>query len=59
MSDKEEINPLFTKDNVDAIFVPNMVKEDLCSILEEKLKKQAFTIVWRIESNLLILSFPR
>ena len=58
MSDKEEINPLFTKENVDAIFVPNMLKEDLCSILEEKLKKAGFyyRVAYRVKSPDSILS---
>ena len=58
MSNKEEINPLFTKENVDAIFVPNVVKEDLCSILEEKLKKTGFyyRVAYRVKTSDSILS---
>ncbi len=58
MSEREEINPLFTKENVDAIFVPNVVKEDLCSILEEKLKKTGFyyRVAYRVKSSDSILS---
>ena len=34
-----EINELFTKENVEKIYVPDIVKDDLLSIIEEKLKK--------------------
>ena len=35
--DNKKINPLFTKENVEKIVVPDIVKVDLLSILEEKL----------------------
>lgn len=34
-----EVNKLFTKENVEQIVVPQVVKDDLLSIIEEKLKK--------------------
>ena len=34
-----EVNELFTKENVEKIYVPDIVKDDLLSIIEEKLKK--------------------
>ena len=37
--DNKKINPLFTKENVEKIVVPDIVKVDLLSILEEKLQK--------------------
>ena len=33
-----EVNELFTKENVEQIVVPQVVKDDLLSIIEEKLK---------------------
>ena len=33
-----EVNELFTKENVEKIYVPDIVKDDLLSIIEEKLK---------------------
>ena len=32
-----EVNELFTKENVEKIYVPDIVKDDLLSIIEEKL----------------------
>lgn len=40
--DNKKINPLFTKENVEKIVVPDIVKVDLLSILEEKLQKAGF-----------------
>ena len=37
-----EVNELFTKENVEKIYVPDIVKDDLLSIIEEKLKKAGF-----------------
>ena len=37
-----EVNELFTKENVEKIYVPDIVKDDLLSIIEEKLKKAEF-----------------
>lgn len=34
-----EVNELFTKENVEKIYVPDIVKDDLLSIIEEKLRK--------------------
>lgn len=47
----EKINPLFTKENAEAIFVPAIVKEDLCAIIEENLKKAGFyyRITYRVK----------
>ena len=38
----KKINPLFTKENAEAIYVPDIVRQDLCTIIEEKLKKAGF-----------------
>lgn len=35
-----EVNELFTKENVEKIYVPDIVKDDLLSIIEESLRKQ-------------------
>ena len=35
-----EVNELFTKENVEQIVVPQVVKDDLLSIIEEKLKSR-------------------
>lgn len=47
----ETINPLFTKENAEAIFVPAVVREDLCTIIEENLKKAGFyyRIAYRVK----------
>ena len=37
-----EVNKLFTKENVEQIVVPQVVKDDLLSIIEEKLKRAGF-----------------
>ena len=37
-----EVNELFTKENVEQIVVPQIVKDDLLSIIEEKLKRAGF-----------------
>ena len=37
-----EVNELFTKENVEQIVVPQVVKDDLLSIIEEKLKRAGF-----------------
>ena len=37
-----EVNELFTKENVEKIVVPQVVKDDLLNIIEEKLKRAGF-----------------
>lgn len=46
------INELFTRENVEMIKVPEIVKVDLLSIIEEKLKKAGFyyRIVYRVKA---------
>lgn len=48
----KNINPLFTKENVEKIIVPEIVKTDLLSILEEKLKKAGFyyRVAYRVKT---------
>ena len=50
-----EVNELFTKENVEQIVVPQVVKDDLLSIIEEKLKEQDFTTELHTGSRQLIL----
>lgn len=47
-----KVNPLFTKENVEKIVVPEIVKVDLLSILEEKLKKAGFyyRVAYRVKA---------
>lgn len=47
-----EINTLFTKENVEKIVVPDIVKDDLLSIIEEKLKRAGFyyRIAYRVKA---------
>jgi len=40
-----EVNELFTKENVEQIVVPQVVKDDLLSIIEEKLKRAGFNAI--------------
>ena len=47
---QNEENPLFTKENALAINVPDIVKDDLCGIVEDKLKKAGF--YYRISSRI-------
>lgn len=51
MSNKA-VNELFTKENVEKIIVPDIVKVDLLSIIEEKLKKAGFyyRIAYRVKA---------
>ena len=46
------INELFCKENVEKIVVPDIVKVDLLSIIEEKLKKAGFyyRIAYRVKA---------
>ncbi|MBO5459559.1 MAG: hypothetical protein J5981_04840 [Lachnospira sp.] len=46
------VNELFTKENVEKIIVPDIVKVDLLSIIEEKLKKAGFyyRIAYRVKA---------
>ena len=37
-----EVNKLFTKENVEQIVVPQVVKDDLLRIIEEKIKREGF-----------------
>ena len=50
--DNKKINPLFTKENVEKIVVPDIVKVDLLSILEEKLQKAGFyyRVAYRVKA---------
>ena len=51
MSKIQEINnPLFTRENAAAIVVPGVVKDDLCGIVEDKLKKAG--LYYRISSRI-------
>lgn len=47
-----EVNKLFTKENVEQIVVPQVVKDDLLSIIEEKLKRAGFyyRIAYRVKA---------
>ena len=47
-----EVNELFTKENVEQIVVPQIVKDDLLSIIEEKLKRAGFyyRIAYRVKA---------
>lgn len=47
-----EVNKLFTKENVEQIIVPQVVKDDLLSIIEEKLKRAGFyyRIAYRVKA---------
>ena len=47
-----EVNELFTKENVEKIYVPDIVKDDLLSIIEEKLKKAGFyyRVAYRVKA---------
>ena len=47
-----EVNGLFTKENVEKIYVPDIVKDDLLSIIEEKLKKAGFyyRVAYRVKA---------
>lgn len=49
---KQNINSLFCKENVEQIVVPEIVKVDLLSILEEKLKKAGFyyRVAYRVKA---------
>lgn len=38
-----EVNELFTKENVEKIVVPQVVKDDLLSIIEESKGSRAYT----------------
>lgn len=51
MSNKK-VNALFTKENVEKIIVPDIVKVDLLSIIEEKLKKAGFyyRVAYRVKA---------
>ena len=50
--DKNNINELFCKENVEQIVVPEIVKVDLLSIIEEKLKKAGFyyRVAYRVKA---------
>ena len=47
-----EVNELFTKENVEKIVVPQVVKDDLLNIIEEKLKRAGFyyRIAYRVKT---------
>ena len=47
----KKINPLFTKENAEAIHVPHIVRQDLCMIIEEKLKKAGlyYRLAYRVK----------
>ena len=47
-----EVNELFTKENVEKIYVPDIVKDDLLSIIEEKLRKAGFyyRVAYRVKA---------
>ncbi|MFQ8900967.1 MAG: hypothetical protein ACLR7D_02715 [Lachnospira eligens] len=47
-----EVNELFTKENVEKIYVPDIAKDDLLSIIEEKLKKAGFyyRVAYRVKA---------
>ena len=47
-----EVNELFTKENVEKIYVPDIVKDDLLRIIEEKLKKAGFyyRVAYRVKA---------
>lgn len=49
---KNKPNELFCKENVEQIYVPDIVKDDLLCIIEEKLKKAGFyyRIVYRVKA---------
>lgn len=53
-----EYNELFTRENVEKINVPSIVKDDLLSIVEEKLKKAGFyyRIAYRVKTVESILN---
>ena len=54
-----EVNELFTKENVEKIVVPQVVKDDLLSIIEEKLKRAGFYYLHSLKFILVIFcSFP-
>lgn len=46
------VNPLFTRENVEKIIVPEIIKVDLLSIIEEKLKKAGFyyRVAYRVKA---------
>ena len=48
----KNFNELFTKENVEKIVVPQVVKDDLLSIIEEKLKRAGFyyRIAYRVKT---------
>ena len=50
-SSVKKINPLFTKENAEAIYVPDIVRQDLCTIIEEKLKKAGlyYRLAYRVK----------
>ena len=56
-----EVNELFTKENVEKIYVPDIVKDDLLSIIEEKLKKAGFyyRVAYRVNCLLYTSPSPR
>ena len=47
-----EVNKLFTKENVEKIVVPDIVKDDLLSIIEEKLSRAGFyyRVAYRVKA---------
>ena len=49
----KKINPLFTKENAEAIYVPDIVRHDLCTIIEEKLKKAGlyYRLAYRVKKS--------
>ncbi len=49
---KDKPNELFCKENVEQIYVPDIVRDDLLCIIEEKLKKAGFyyRIVYRVKA---------
>ena len=42
---------MFTKENAEAIYVPDMVRHDLCTIIEEKLRKAGlyYRLAYRVK----------
>ena len=49
---EDRVNELFCRENVEKIIVPDIVKVDLLSIIEEKLKKAGFyyRIAYRVKA---------
>ena len=50
--EKNKVNELFCKENVEQIVVPEIVKVDLLSIIEEKLRKAGFyyRVAYRVKA---------